>query len=61
MQIFVGVVGGCCCLSFIYGYGGIDGGQNGAVFSCPEQLQKSSCWSVGQSSNGRSVGHVCEK
>ena len=26
VYVFFGVDGGCCCVSFMYGYGGSDGG-----------------------------------
>ena len=32
VDVFFGVDGGCCCLSFIYGCGGSEGGQDGALF-----------------------------
>ena len=31
VDVFFGSDGGCCCLSFMYGCGGSDGGYDGAI------------------------------
>ena len=32
IDFFFGVDGGCCCLSFMHGRGGSDGGYDGDIF-----------------------------